>query len=235
MQADALVIIPTYNERENIEPMAEAVRRSLPEADLLFVDDRSPDGTGDIADRLAGGSDRIFVLHRARKEGLGPAYRHGFAWALARDYESIVEMDCDFSHDPVDLPRLVAATRADADLAIGSRYIPGAGIVGWSPSRYLLSAAANRYARLVLGGDIRDWTSGFKCFRRRALVPVLADPAPANGYVFQVQGTYRVVRRGFRVVELPIIFHERTRGASKVRYNSALEACLKVLELRWRG
>ena len=166
MSAASLVIIPTYNERENIEPMAAAVLRALPDADLLVVDDASPDGTGELADRLARDSDRITVLHRPRKEGLGPAYREGFAWALARPYERVIEMDCDFSHDPADLPRLVAESRSGADLVIGSRYIPGARIVGWPPSRHLLSAAANGYARLVLGRTIRDWTSGFKCFRR---------------------------------------------------------------------
>jgi dolichol-phosphate mannosyltransferase len=233
--AASLVVIPTYNERENIEPMASAVLRALPDADLLVVDDASPDGTGELADRLARGSARIAVLHRPRKEGLGPAYREGFTWALARPYERVIEMDCDFSHDPADLPRLVAESRRGADLVIGSRYIPGARIVGWPPHRHLLSAAANGYARLLLGRAVRDWTSGFKCFRRSALEPVIEGPALANGYVFQVQGTYRVLRRGLRVVEVPIIFRERTRGASKVRYNSAVEAFLKVVELRWRG
>ena len=235
MPTASLVIIPTYNERENIEPMAAAVLRALPDADLLVVDDASPDGTGDLADRLARGSDRIAVLHRPRKEGLGPAYREGFTWALARPYERVIEMDCDFSHDPVDLPRLVAESRRGADLVIGSRYIPGARIVGWPPHRHLLSAAANGYARLLLGRAVRDWTSGFKCFRRSALGPVIEGRALANGYIFQVQGTYRVLHRGLRVVEVPIIFRERTRGASKVRYNSAIEAFLKVVELRWRG
>ena len=235
MPAASLVIIPTYNERENIEPMAAAVLRALPDADLLVVDDASPDGTGELADRLARGSARIAVLHRPRKEGLGPAYREGFTWALARPYERVIEMDCDFSHDPADLPRLVAESRHGADLVIGSRYIPGARIVGWPPHRHLLSAAANGYARLLLGRAVRDWTSGFKCFRRSALEPVIEGPALANGYVFQVQGTYRVLRRGLRVVEVPIVFRERTRGASKVRYNSTAEAFLKVVELRWRG
>jgi dolichol-phosphate mannosyltransferase len=233
--AASLVVIPTYNERENIEPMASAVLRALPDADLLVVDDASPDGTGELADRLARGSARIAVLHRPRKEGLGPAYREGFTWALARPYERVIEMDCDFSHDPADLPRLVAESRRGADLVIGSRYIPGARIVGWPPHRHLLSAAANGYARLLLGRAVRDWTSGFKCFRRSALEPLIEGPALANGYVFQVQGTYRVLRRGLRVVEVPIIFRERTRGESKVRYNSAIEAFLKVVELRWRG
>jgi len=233
--AASLVIIPTYNERENIEPMAAAVLRALPDADLLVVDDASPDGTGELADRLARGSDRIAVLHRSRKEGLGPAYLEGFTWALARPYARVIEMDGDFSHDPADLPRLVAESRRGADLVIGSRYIPGARIVGWPPHRHLLSAAANGYARLLLGRAVRDWTSGFKCFRRSALEPVIEGGALANGYVFQVQGTYRVLRRGLRVVEVPIIFRERTRGASKVRYNSAIEAFLKVVELRWRG
>jgi dolichol-phosphate mannosyltransferase len=233
--AASLVVIPTYNERENIEPMASAVLRALPDADLLVVDDASPDGTGELADRLARGSARIAVLHRPRKEGLGPAYREGFTWALARPYERVIEMDCDFSHDPADLPRLVAESRRGADLVIGSRYIPGARIVGWPPHRHLLSAAANGYARLLLGRAVRDWTSGFKCFRRSALEPLIEGPALANGYVFQVQGTYRVLHRGLRVVEVPIIFRERTRGESKVRYNSAIEAFLKVVELRWRG
>ncbi len=233
--ATSVVIIPTYNERENLEPLVEAVLRALPDADLLVVDDRSPDGTGDLADRLAARSPRIAVLHRPRKEGLGPAYYEGFAWALARPYEAIIEMDCDFSHDPADLPRLVTATRDGADLAIGSRYIPGAEIIGWPPHRYLLSAVANGYARWVLGDGVRDWTSGFKCFRRRALDAVVESGAPANGYIFQVQGTYRVMRRGLRVREIPVVFRERVRGCSKVRYNSAIEACLTVLELRWRG
>ena len=235
MPAASLVIIPTYNERENIEPMAAAVLRTLSDADLLVVDDASPDGTGELADRLARGSDRIAVLHRPRKEGLGPAYLAGFTWALARPYKRVIEMDCDFSHDPADLPRLVAESRRGADLVIGSRYIPGARIVGWPPHRHLLSAAANGYARLLLGRAVRDWTSGFKCFRRSALEPVIEGRALANGYIFQVQGTYRVLHRGLRVVEVPIIFRERTRGASKVRYNSAIEAFLKVVELRWRG
>ena len=235
MPAASLVVIPTYNERENIEPMAAAVLRALSDADLLVVDDASPDGTGELADRLARGSARIAVLHRPRKEGLGPAYLEGFTWALARPYERVIEMDGDFSHDPADLPRLVAESRRGADLVIGSRYIPGARIVGWPPHRHLLSAAANGYARLLLGRAVRDWTSGFKCFRRLALEPVIEGRAPANGYVFQVQGTYRVLRRGLRVVEVPIIFRERTRGASKVRYNSTIEAFLKVVELRWRG
>jgi dolichol-phosphate mannosyltransferase len=215
--------------------MAAAVLRALPDADLLVVDDASPDGTGELADRLARGSARIAVLHRPRKEGLGPAYREGFTWALARPYERVIEMDCDFSHDPADLPRLVAESRRGADLVIGSRYIPGSRIVGWPPHRHLLSAAANGYARLLLGRAVRDWTSGFKCFRRSALEPVIEGRALANGYIFQVQGTYRVLHRGLRVVEVPIIFRERTRGASKVRYNSAIEAFLKVVELRWRG
>ncbi len=232
MSAASLVIIPTYNERENIEPMAAAVLRALPDADLLVVDDASPDGTGGLADRLARDSDRIAVLHRPRKEGLGPAYYDGFRWALQRAYEYVIEMDCDFSHDPVDLPRLVAAARNGADLAIGSRYIPGARIVGWPPHRYALSWAANAYTGALLGRHIHDWTAGFKCFRRRAVEAVLDGGAPANGYVFQVQGTFRVLSRGFRVVELPIVFRERTRGASKVRYNSTVEVLCAIWMLR---
>lgn len=233
--ARTLIIVPTYNERENLEPLVARALSALPDGDLLVVDDASPDGTGELADALASDSTRVRVLHRPRKEGLGPAYAAGFRWAIERGYDEVIEMDCDFSHDPADLPRLVAAARGGADLAIGSRYIPGAGIHGWPWYRHMLSAGANAYARALLGRAVRDWTSGFKCFRRGALQAVLDAGAPANGYVFQVQGTYRVLGRGLRVVEVPIVFRERTRGESKVRYNSAVEACLKVLELRWRG
>lgn len=230
--AETLVIVPTYNERENVDALAEAVLRALPGGDLLFVDDASPDGTGYLADRAASRSTRITVLHRPRKEGLGPAYLAGFIWALARNYRQIIEMDGDFSHDPADLPRLEAAIRAGADLAIGSRYIPGGRIEGWPLYRHVLSGAANRYAGTILGSAVRDWTSGFKCFNRRALQVVVDGGTPANGYVFQVQGSYRVLRAGLRLVELPIVFRERTRGASKVHYNSATEALIAVWKLR---
>lgn len=230
--ADTLIIIPTYNERENIEGMAEAVQRALPHGEMLFVDDASPDGTGRLADAIASRSSRVFVLHHGTKAGLGPAYLAGFRWALDRAYRRVMEMDCDFSHDPADLPRLDAAVAAGADLAVGSRYIHGAGIEGWPLSRHLLSAAANRYARAMLGRQVRDWTSGFKCFSRRALQVVVDGGATANGYIFQVQGTFRVVQKRLTVVELPIVFRERTRGVSKVRYNSATEAFLAVWKLR---
>lgn len=230
-----LVIVPTYNERENLDALVTAALAALPDGDLLVVDDASPDGTGESADALAARSARVHVLHRLRKEGLGPAYHAGFRWAVERGYDHVVEMDCDFSHDPADLPRLVAAARHGADLAIGSRYIPGARIEGWPWRRHALSAAANLYARVMLGRAVRDWTSGFKCFRRAAVQAVLDAGAPANGYIFQVQGTYRVLRRGFSVVELPIVFRERTRGDSKVRYNSAREAFLAVWTLRRNG
>ncbi len=230
----ALVIVPTYNERENLEPLVAQALTALPDGDLLVVDDASPDGTGALADALAARSARVRVLHRARKEGLGPAYTAGFRWAIEHGYDEVIEMDCDFSHDPADLPRLVAAARGGTDLVIGSRYLPGARIEGWPWYRYFLSAGANFYARTLLGRAVRDWTSGFKCFRRDALQAVLDAGAPANGYVFQVQNTYRVLRRGYSIVELPIVFRERTRGDSKVRYNSAVEAFRAVWNLRRR-
>jgi dolichol-phosphate mannosyltransferase len=228
----ALVIVPTYNERDNLEPLVAQALAALPDGDLLVVDDASPDGTGGLADALAARSARVRVLHRARKEGLGPAYTAGFRWAIEHGYDEVIEMDCDFSHDPADLPRLVAAARDGTDLVIGSRYLPGARIEGWPWYRYLLSAGANLYARTLLGRTVRDWTSGFKCFRRDALRAVLDAGAPANGYVFQVQNTYRVLRRGYSIAELPIVFRERTRGDSKVRYNSAVEAFRAVWNLR---
>lgn len=232
MSLRTLVIVPTYNERDNIEPLVTAALAALPEGDLLVVDDASPDGTGALADGLAARSPRVHVLHRPGKEGLGPAYHAGFRWAIERGYDHVVEMDCDFSHDPADLPRLIAAARRGADLVIGSRYVPDARIEGWPWHRYALSAAANLYARALLGGAVRDWTAGFKCFRRTALQAVLDAGAPANGYIFQVQGVCAVLRRGFSIVEVPIVFRERTRGDSKVRYNSAKEAFRAVWRLR---
>jgi len=235
VNARTLVIVPTYNERENLEPLVTQSLAALHDSDLLVVDDASPDGTGALADELAARSDRVHVLHRSRKEGLGPAYHAGFRWALERRYDEVIEMDCDFSHAPSDLPRLVDAARDGADLVIGSRYIPGARIEGWPWYRHLLSAAANLYARTLLGRSVRDWTSGFKCFRRAALQAVLDAGAPANGYVFQVQGTHGVRRRGYSVVELPVVFRERTQGESKVRYNSTVEAIWAVWTLRRHG
>jgi dolichol-phosphate mannosyltransferase len=232
MSAPTLVIVPTYNERDNLEPLVTAALAALPESDVLIVDDASPDGTGALADALASRVARVRVLHRPRKEGLGPAYHAGFRWAIERGYNEVIEMDCDFSHDPADLPRLVAASRRGADVVIGSRYVPGARIEGWPWYRHALSAAANLYVRALLGNRVHDWTAGYKCFRRPALQAVLDAGAPANGYIFQVQGVHRVLRRGLSVVELPIVFRERTRGDSKVRYNSAKEAFLAVWTLR---
>ncbi|MEW6684416.1 MAG: polyprenol monophosphomannose synthase [Nitrospirota bacterium] len=232
MTPRTLVIVPTYNERDNVESLVTQALAALPDSEVLVVDDASPDGTGALANALAARTERVHVLHRPRKEGLGPAYQAGFRWALDRRYDEVIEMDCDFSHDPSDLPRLVAASRSGADLVVGSRYVPGARIEGWPWYRHLLSAGANLYARALLGRSVRDWTSGFKCFRRAALIALLDSGPPANGYVFQVQGTHRVIGRGGRVTEVPIVFRERTRGASKVRYNSAVEAFVAVWKLR---
>src|SRR4051794_5440624 len=204
----AWLVLPTYNEADNLEPLIEAALAKLPaEARVLVVDDNSPDGTGRIADRLAAAEERIEVLHRPRKEGLGPAYLAGFRRALEFGAGSVLEMDCDFSHDPADLPRLLAATE-DADLAIGSRYVAGGAVENWTPLRKAVSRGGSAYARLVLGMSVRDLTGGFKCFRRSVLEGIPLDSVSSRGYAFQVEMTYRAVEAGFRIAEVPISFHE---------------------------
>jgi dolichol-phosphate mannosyltransferase len=223
-----VVCLPTYNERENLEAMV----RALGGYDVLVVDDDSPDGTGEIADRLAAELANVSVLHRPRKEGLGPAYLAGFRRALAEGAELVLEMDCDFSHDPADVARLVAAVEDGADLALGSRYVPGGSVADWSPARRLVSAAGSLYARLVLGVPVRDLTGGFKCYRRRVLESIGMDGIGSKGYAFQIETTYRTLRRGFRVVEVPIAFTDRTEGSSKMSRSIVLEAIWKVPALR---
>src|SRR5215218_991120 len=228
----AWLVLPTYNEAENLEPLVAAALENLPDsARVLVVDDNSPDGTGQIADRLAAGEARIEVLHRARKEGLGPAYVAGFRQALAAGASRILEMDSDFSHDPADLGRLLAATEK-ADVAIGSRYVPGGGVENWSALRQGISRGGSAYARLVLGLPIRDLTGGFKCFRREVLEAIDLDAISARGYAFQVEMTYRAVQLGFRVAEVPITFRERRAGASKMSRSIVLEAAWRVPQLR---
>jgi dolichol-phosphate mannosyltransferase len=225
-------VLPTYNEAENLEQLVAAALANLPDtARVLVVDDNSPDGTGQLADRLAAAEDRIEVLHRPRKEGLGPAYVAGFRRALNAGAERILEMDSDFSHDPADLPRLLAAT-AEADVAIGSRYVAGGGVENWSKIRQGISRGGSAYARLVLGLPIQDLTGGFKCFRREVLEAIDLEGISSRGYAFQVEMTYRAVQLGFRVAEVPIVFRERRAGASKMSRSIVLEAAWRVPQLR---
>jgi len=226
----ATVCLPTYNERENLEAMLRALAPLG--VRVLVVDDNSPDGTGEIADRLAGELDFVSVLHRERKEGLGPAYLAGFHRALADGAEYVLEMDCDFSHDPKDVPRLIAACEAGADLALGSRYVEGGGTENWGAGRRLVSFGGSFYARAMLGVGVRDLTGGFKCYRRRVLETIDLDAIHSKGYAFQIEGTYRTLRKGFRVVEVPIRFIDRTAGHSKMSRAIFLEAVVRVPRLR---
>jgi dolichol-phosphate mannosyltransferase len=230
----AVVCLPTYNERENLERMVRALGEVLPEdATVLVIDDASPDGTGEIADRLAAELPWVDVLHRPRKEGLGRAYVDGFRRVLAADAELVLEMDCDFSHDPADVPRLIAAVEDGADLALGSRYVAGGGTANWGLVRRLISRGASIYTRVLLM-PVHDATGGFKCFRRRVLESIALDAIDAAGYVFQIETTYRALRQGFRVVEVPIRFVDRTAGHSKMSRSIVLEAVWKVPRLRLR-
>jgi dolichol-phosphate mannosyltransferase len=236
--AGAWLILPTYDEAENIEALVRAALPQLAGAGvrhtILIVDDNSPDGTGRIADRLAEQIAEVRVLHRARKQGLGRAYLAGFAMALENGADLILEMDSDFSHDPADLPRLIAAAGA-ADLALGSRYVDGGGVANWGVVRRALSRGGSAYARLILGVPVRDLTGGFKCFNRRVLEALDLSNVHADGYGFQIELTYRAVRAGFTVAEVPILFRERRVGQSKMTPRIALEAVWKVPALRLRG
>ena len=229
-----LVIAPTYNERENIATFAAAVLEVLPAADLLIVDDASPDGTGDLAEALARRSPRVCLLRRRAKAGLGRAYLAGFRHALARDYTRIVQMDADFSHDPKELPRLIAAT-AEADLVLGSRYSAGGiRVLNWPLRRLMLSYGASLYVRLLTRLPVMDPTGGYKCFRREVLQAILCGPIAAEGYAFQIETTYHAWRRGFRIKEIPIVFADRAAGVSKMSLAIAREAILLVLRLALR-
>lgn len=228
------VVIPTYDEAETIEPIVRAVLEVLPaERGVLVVDDASPDGTGEIADRLAVELSEVEVLHRPEKRGIGPAYLAGFRRVLAAGAGRVVQMDADFSHDPSDVPRLIGAT-SEADLAIGSRYVPGGRILDWGPRRKAISRWGSAYARTVLGLEVRDMTSGFKCWRRRALEGIELDAVRSQGYAFQVEMTYRAVRAGFAVVEVPITFRDRRVGESKMTGSIVTEAAFRVPALRLR-
>jgi dolichol-phosphate mannosyltransferase len=234
----AWLILPTYNEAENIDPLVRAVLPQLEAAGVphtvLIVDDSSPDGTGEIADRLAAELEPVRVLHRPQKEGLGRAYLSGFGVALDEGADLVLEMDSDFSHDPADLPRLIGAAR-EADLVLGSRYVQGGGVEDWGLIRRTLSRGGSWYARAMLRVPVRDLTGGFKCFRREVLEALALHDVHADGYGFQIELTYRAIEAGFRVLELPITFRERRTGNSKMTARIALEAVWKVPALRLRG
>jgi dolichol-phosphate mannosyltransferase len=227
------VVVPTYNERENLEPIVTAILDALPEAELLVVDDASPDGTGDLADALAADEPRISVLHRAGKEGLGVAYRDAFRWVLDRpDARAVVQMDADFSHDPAALPRLLAPLMGAADLVLGTRYLPGGGTVGWPWYRKLISRGGTLFARTVLLLPYRDLTGGFKAWRRELIEAIRLRETSGSGYGFQIETTWWAHRRGARIVEVPIVFRERVVGSSKMSGGIIREALLLVVRLR---
>ena len=222
-----VVIIPTYNERENLEPVAARVAAAAPAADVLIVDDSSPDGTGELADKLAAADARIHVLHRPRKSGLGAAYVAGFGWALDRGYDAVVEMDADGSHQPEDLPRLLAGLD-QADLVVGTRWMPGGKIVNWPRSREILSRGANIYTRVMLGIAVRDATGGFRAYRAGTLRAIPLDKVVSQGYCFQIDLTLRTIQAGLTVAEIPITFVERARGHSKMSNAIVREAFWRV-------
>jgi dolichol-phosphate mannosyltransferase len=223
------VIVPTYNERENLEPIIARVRASVRDADILVVDDNSPDGTGEVADKLAAADSHVHAMHRQRKSGLGSAYIAGFGWALGRGYGVLVEMDADGSHDPAELPALLAAL-GHADLVIGSRWVPGGTVRNWPRSRELLSRGANTYARLMLGINIRDATAGYRAYRAGTLRAARLEEVLSRGYCFQIDLVLRALRCGLTVTEVPITFTERTRGASKMSKGVVAEAFWRVTQ-----
>lgn len=232
--ADVWLVLPTYNEAENLETLVLAARPQLPSGSrILVVDDGSPDGTGEIADRLAAEGDDVDVLHRPDKRGLGPAYVAGFRHALTGGARLVVQMDADFSHDPADIPALLAAA-AEADLVLGSRYVDGGSVADWGPLRRTISRGGSAYARGVLGVEIRDLTGGFKAIRREVLEAIDLGSISSLGYAFQVEITYRAVRAGFRVVEVPITFRDRRVGESKMSGGIVVEAALGVPRMRMR-
>jgi dolichol-phosphate mannosyltransferase len=233
--AKTWLVLPTYEEASNVKQITAAALEHLPAgAQVLIVDDSSPDGTGEIAARIAAGTEAVTVLHRGRKEGLGPAYVAGFRTALAAGAELVAQMDADFSHDPADLPRLIAAT-SDADLVLGSRYAAGGRVEEWGGLRRAVSRGGSAYARAALGVDVADLTGGFKVFRRAVLEEIGLETIESLGYAFQVETTFRAIRAGFRVVEVPITFRDREVGKSKMSKRIVLEAALRVPGMRLRG
>ncbi len=233
----AVICLPTYNERDNVEPMVRALGEQIDTTRdrVLVIDDNSPDGTGAVADRLAGELPWVEVLHRQGKEGLGTAYIAGFRKALVDGAELVLEIDCDFSHDPVEVPHLIATCEAGADLALGSRWVEGGGTVNWGHGRMVISRGGSFYARTILGVGVRDLTGGFKCFRRTVLETIDLDAVTAKGYGFQIETTYRALRAGFTVAEIPITFVDRRVGESKMDGSIVVEAMLQVPMLRYRA
>jgi dolichol-phosphate mannosyltransferase len=230
MMNKALVIIPTYNESENVKPISEAVLAAAPEVNLLFVDDNSPDGTGRLIDTLIENDERIYVLHRKEKDGLGRAYIAGFKWALERDYQYIMEMDADFSHNPSDIPKMLE-TAQHVDLAIGSRYIGGIRVINWPLHRLILSRGAGLYVKLITGMPFSDPTGGFKCFTRKVLETIDLDQVKSNGYSFQIELNHKAWMKGFKIEETPIVFEERREGESKMSGGIIGEALTEVWRL----
>jgi dolichol-phosphate mannosyltransferase len=227
-----LVVVPTYMEATNLPGLVDAIFAAVPRAHVLVVDDASPDGTGALADEIATRNTSVHVLHRAGKLGLGTAYVAGFGWALERGYPFVAEMDADFSHDPRDLVRMLDAIAGGADVAVGSRNVPGGGIVGWGVGRHVLSKGGSLYARLVLGAPVRDMTTGFKVYRRDALRSITPSTLRSNGYAFQIETTYRALLRGARVAEVPIVFVDRRAGHSKMDRKIFVEAVWSVWRMR---
>ncbi len=230
--ARALIVVPTYNELDNVRDVAERFLAAVPGVDLLFVDDNSPDGTGALLDELALAEPRIHVMHRAGKLGLGTAYVEGFGWGLARAYDYFWEMDADGSHDPKYLPQMLALAEDGADAVIGSRYVPGGGTQNWGLGRQLISRGGGVYTRAVLGIDVRDVTAGFVCWRRSALLAIDLSTIHSNGYSFQIEMKYRALQRGLRLVETPIVFADRRVGQSKMSRKIFAEAMIQVWKLR---
>jgi dolichol-phosphate mannosyltransferase len=230
----ALIIVPTYNEAENVRGIAERLLDAVP-ADVLFVDDNSPDGTGDIIDEMVRANPRVHVMHRAGKLGLGTAYIEGFHWGLERDYDYLLEMDADGSHDPKYLPQMLSLAEDGADVVVGSRNVPGGGTVNWGIGRNILSKGGSFYARTILGIDVRDVTAGFICWRREVLESIDLSGVDSNGYSFQIEMKYRAIKAGFKIVETPIVFIDRRVGQSKMSRAIVAEALLKVWSLRFRG
>src|SRR4051812_26688680 len=229
----SLIVVPTYNEKENVRTIAARFLAALPGCELLFVDDNSPDGTGQIIDELASSEPRIHVMHRAGKLGLGTAYVEGFGWGLARGYEYLFEMDADGSHDPKYLPQMLALAVDGADLVVGSRNVPGGGVEGWGIGRSIISKGCSLYARTILGIEVRDVTAGFVCWRRAALEAIELSTIPSNGYSFQIEMKYRAVKKGMRLVETPIVFADRRVGQSKMSRAIVAEALIKVWAMRF--
>lgn len=227
-----LVCLPTYNEADNLRAIIPAILEAAPGVDVLVIDDRSPDGTGDIADEFAASNNRVFVLHRERKEGLGRAYLAAFQWALQRDYQLILEMDADFSHSPVFLPQLILEAERGTDLVLGSRYVLGGGTRNWGILRKILSRGGSVYARAVLGITPRDLTGGFKCFKRHVLEALDLATVRSTGYAFQIELTYRTLQKGFKVTEIPIIFEDRRVGKSKMNGQIFTEALWGVWKMK---